>query len=76
MCCLKYEQDTYENLLKAAPRQGSQVKTPDGIGTVDYVSLLKGLVKVRFEKNQEKTMKEFEIKDVTPVKKQKQADQG
>lgn len=76
MCCLKYEQDTYENLLKAAPKQGSQVKTPDGIGTVDYVSLLKGLVKVRFEKNQEKTMKEFEIKDVTPVKKQKQTDQG
>ncbi len=76
MCCLKYEQDTYENLLKSAPRQGSQVKTPDGIGTVDYVSLLKGLVKVRFEKNQEKTMKEFEIKDVTPVKKQKQTDRG
>lgn len=76
MCCLKYEQDTYENLLKAAPKQGSQVKTPDGIGTVDYVSLLKGLVKVRFEKNQEKTMKEFEIKDVTPVKKQKQTDQS
>lgn len=76
MCCLKYEQDTYENLLKAAPRQGSQVKTPDGIGTVDYVSLLKGLVKVRFEKEQEKTMKEFEIKDVTPVRKPKQADQG
>lgn len=74
MCCLKYEQDTYENLLKSAPRQGSQVKTPDGVGVVDYVSLLKGLVKVRFEKNQEKTMKEFEIKDITPVKKQKQAD--
>lgn len=70
MCCLKYEQDTYEDLLKSAPRHGAQVRTPDGIGTVDYVSLLKGMVKVRFENEHEKTLKDFNVNDVKPIKKQ------
>ena len=68
MCCLKYEQDTYEELLKSAPRQGAQVKTPDGNGTVEYVSLLKGFVKVRFDKDNETTLKDFSVSDVKPVK--------
>lgn len=75
MCCLKYEQDTYEELLKEAPKQGSLVKTPEGSGTVEYVSLLKGLVKVRFENEQEKTLKEFNMNSVKPLKKVKQADE-
>ena len=49
MCCLKYEQETYEELLKVTPKQGSLVQTPDGNGTVEYVSLLKGLAKVKLE---------------------------
>ncbi len=28
MCCLKYEQDTYEELLKVTPKQGAYRKTP------------------------------------------------
>ena len=47
MCCLKYEQEAYEDLLKITPRQGALVHTPDGTGTVEYVNILKGLVKVR-----------------------------
>lgn len=68
MCCLKFEQDTYEELLKNAPRQGAVVKTPDGSGSVEYVSLLKGYVKVRFDDENETTLKDFKISDVKPVK--------
>lgn len=46
MCCLKYEQDAYEDLLKRTPKLESLVKTPDGIGTVNTVSLLREQSKV------------------------------
>lgn len=68
MCCLKYEQDTYEELLKVTPRQGAMVKTPDGNGTVESVSLLKGLVKVKLDDENEKTLKEFNVSDVKVLK--------
>ncbi len=64
MCCLKYEQDTYEEILKETPRQGAFVKTPEGRGTVEQVSLLKGLVKVRIESGQEKSLHEFPVSEV------------
>lgn len=41
MCCLKYEQDAYEDLLKKAPRLDSLVKTPDGVGVINQVNLLR-----------------------------------
>lgn len=68
MCCLKYEQDTYEELLKVTPKQGTLVKTPDGNGTVEYVSILKGLVKVKLDDEDEKTLKEFKVSDVKVLK--------
>ncbi len=47
MCCLNYEQSTYEQMWKDTPRQGSIVKTPNGKeGTVFDVSVLTGIVKV------------------------------
>jgi cell fate regulator YaaT (PSP1 superfamily) len=74
MCCLKYEQDTYEELLKTTPKQGFLVSTPEGNGTVEYVSLLKGLVKVRLENENEKTLKEFKVDQVNVLKKVKHTD--
>ena len=71
MCCLKYEQDTYEELLKVTPKQGAIVKTPEGTGSVEYVSLLKGLVKVKLDDENEKTLKEFNVADVKVLKKGK-----
>ncbi len=47
MCCLKYEQEAYEQLIKTTPRVDSVVKTPDGEGTVVDVALLRGNLKVR-----------------------------
>ena len=53
MCCLKYEQEAYEDLLKTAPKNESFVDTPDGRGTVTEVSLLRQCVKVRMEDHPE-----------------------
>ena len=49
MCCLKYEQDAYEDLLRRSPKADSFVDTPDGRGTVVEVDLLRQRVKVRLE---------------------------
>lgn len=49
MCCLKYEQEAYEDLLRTSPRSESFVDTPDGRGTVVDVNLLRQRVKVRME---------------------------
>ncbi len=71
MCCLKYEQDTYEELLRITPRQGALVKTPDGKGTVEFVSILKGIVKVKLDDENEKTLKDFKVTDVKVLKRGK-----
>ena len=49
MCCLKYEQDAYEDLLRNSPKAESFVDTPEGRGTVVEVDLLRQRVKVRME---------------------------
>ena len=51
MCCLNYEQETYEELLKTSPKNESFVDTPDGRGTVTEVNLLRQCVKVRMEES-------------------------
>ncbi len=53
MCCLKYEQDAYEDLVKHAPKAESFVETPDGVGTVCNVNLLRQKVNVRLEDDPE-----------------------
>ncbi len=49
MCCLKYEQDAYEDLIRNSPKMDSFVDTPEGRGTVVEVDLLRSRVKVRME---------------------------
>ncbi|MDD6736245.1 MAG: stage 0 sporulation family protein [Clostridiales bacterium] len=71
MCCLKYEQEAYEDLLKITPRQGATVFTPQGRGTVEYVNILKGKVKVRIENERESSVAEFDVKDIKILKKGK-----
>ena len=51
MCCLKYEQDTYESLIRSSPKVDSFVDTPEGRGTVVEVDLLRSRVKVRMEED-------------------------
>ena len=49
MCCLKYEQDAYEDLIRTSPKLESFVDTPEGRGTVVELDLLRQRVKVRME---------------------------
>lgn len=42
MCCLKYEQDAYEELIRITPRVGATVKCPEGVGTVTDINLITG----------------------------------
>lgn len=51
MCCLKYEQDAYEDLIRTTPRQGAFVRTKDGRGQIVEVNLLTGMLKVAPEKD-------------------------
>ncbi len=63
MCCLKYEQDAYEDLLRSAPKAESFVDTPEGRGTVVDVDLLRQRVKVRMEDSPE-TISSFRNEDI------------
>lgn len=50
MCCLKYEQEAYDDLLKHTPKVDSIVETPAGVGTISEIYLLKQRCKVRFDR--------------------------
>lgn len=49
MCCLKYEQDAYEDLLRNSPKADSFVETPDGVGDIISVNTLRETVRVRLD---------------------------
>ena len=53
MCCLKYEQNSYDYLQKITPRKGSVVDCREGRGTVVDVSLLTGRLKIKLDSNPE-----------------------
>lgn len=67
MCCLKYEQDAYEYLLKNTPKVGAYVKTPDFKGYVEEVNLLTGKLKVKPEKSEDAAVI-FDKADVTIIR--------
>ena len=59
MCCLKYEEIAYEDLVKKAPKIGAFVETPYGKGSVINVNILRGNAKVRLEDGFDTTLKTF-----------------
>jgi len=68
MCCLKYEQNAYEYLLKITPKPGAIVETSDGAGTVVDFSLLTGKLKVQLHNNPDAQPRGFDRKEVKLVK--------
>ncbi len=64
MCCLKYEQNAYEDAVKRMPKNDSFVDTPDGIGNISNVDLLREEVQVRLDASPEspKRYKNCEIR--------------
>ena len=60
MCCLKHEEETYEDLNKSLPNVGDFVNCVDGVrGEVHSVNVLRQLVKVIVEVNDEKEIREY-----------------
>ena len=69
MCCLKYEQEAYTDLLRNTPKYGAIVKTPQGKGTVVEVNLLTGVLKVKMDNTPpEAAPQTFKVKEVKLLK--------
>lgn len=68
MCCLKYEQNVYDELLSITPKAGAVVKTPDGRGRVIEVNVLTGALKVRLDDKPDAAPRSFHRDDVVLVR--------
>ena len=68
MCCLKYEQEVYEEKLSRLPSVGSIVKTPDGNGEVDSVETLKEKIRVKLKDGEGYFYKKYDASDVSIIK--------
>ena len=68
MCCLKYEQAAYSDLLRTTPKNGAVVNTPEGRGVVVDVNLLTGMLKVRMDRAPEAAPMSFQAKQVKVIK--------
>ena len=67
MCCLKYEQDHYEQTRKKMPRIGRDVSTPDGIGSVTELNIVKETIKVRIANGDSSEIKEYPLESITRI---------
>ena len=69
MCCLKYEQEAYTDLLKRTPKVGAIVKTPLGKGVVVENNLLTQTLKVKMDNTpDEAAPQSFKVKEVRLLK--------
>ena len=67
MCCLRYEQEAYEDLLSNVPKQGTFVETPAGFGVVSQVNLLRQTVKVTLDGEGEDVIKSYDADEIAVV---------
>lgn len=68
MCCLKYEQEAYESLLRETPKQGALVSTKEGKGVVVETNLLTGKIKVRLDKSPDSPPVVMDRQDVKVIR--------
>lgn len=68
MCCLKYEQEVYEEKLARLPKVGAIVKTADGEGEVCGVETLKETIKVKFKDGEDTFFKKYQANEVKIIK--------
>lgn len=67
MCCLNYEQSTYEDIRKRLPKIGSIVETSSGTGEVVNNNTVKESVKVKLNRGDEEVVEEFKIETITLI---------
>ncbi len=65
MCCLRYEQEAYEELVKGVPKIGAFVETPVGYGNVTQINLLRQTVKVRLDNDE--SVRGFDADEVAAI---------
>ena len=68
MCCLKYENEVYEDKLKRLPNIGAIVKTEDGEGEVDNIETLKEVIRVKIKDGEGYLYKKYNAKDIKIIK--------
>ncbi len=68
MCCLQYEEEAYEHLIKITPKVGSVVETKEGRGTVVEENLISGELKIRMDKNPDAPPVTYSRRQVKPVR--------
>jgi cell fate regulator YaaT (PSP1 superfamily) len=74
MCCLKHEQEVYEEKLSRLPNVGALVKTPDGEGIVEEVQVLKEILTVKIEKDDDVIKNDYKLEDIEILKNTKRKD--
>ena len=67
MCCLRYEQEAYEELIKKVPKQGAFVETKDGYGTAVQVNLLRQTVKVKLDNDSDDSLRLYKSNELCAV---------
>ena len=67
MCCLRYEQAAYEDLVKKVPKQGAFVETIDGYGTAVQVNLLRQTVKVKLDSDTDDSLHLYKANELCAV---------
>ena len=68
MCCLEYENPYYSEVYPKMPKLNSEVKTPDGIGTVMYTNALKQIASVKITNNDGGfSIKDFSFDEITKI---------
>lgn len=67
MCCLRYEQEAYEELIKKVPKQGAFVETKDGYGTAVQVNLLRQTVKVKLDNDGDEELRLYKANELCAV---------
>lgn len=68
MCCLKYEQEAYLDLIRTTPNMNSIVMTPSGKGTVIGVNMLTGILQIRMDSAPEAAPQTFKVSQVKLIK--------
>ena len=64
MCCLRYEQEVYEEKNSRMPEIGEIVTTPDGKAEIDRLEVLKEVVRVKIKDGDGFLYKKYNIKDI------------
>lgn len=67
MCCLQYERAAYADAKARLPKPGKKIKTPEGVGIVDSVDLMKETVRVKFDDGTNVELQVFEWAGLEPM---------